>query len=87
MDGSSFLRLQGGATFRAIVASIWVFLWIRMLLSVGAVLEFIFMISDPIHEMPTANRSRAVLFTSNTGASLGQVATSSAGTTAAGSPE
>lgn len=87
MDRTFLRRLQTGAAFRAIVASIWLFLWIRTLLSVGAVLEFIFMISDPVHETPTADRSRTAAFGSHPGASLGQIVTSSAGTTAAGSPE
>jgi hypothetical protein len=84
MDRSSLLRLQVSVAFGAIVTSIWVFLWIRTLLSVGAVLEFIFMISDPVHETTTAGRSRTV--TSHPGASFVKMMTSSAAT-ATGSPE
>jgi hypothetical protein len=87
MDGSSLQRLQPGAAFRAIAASILVFFWMRTLLSVGAVLEFILMISDPVHEIPTADRPRTKAFSSHRGASLGQMVTFSAGTTAAGNPE
>jgi hypothetical protein len=87
MDRLSPLKFRARAAFWAIVASIWIFLWIRTLLTVGIVLEFIFMISDPEQKAPTSDRPRTAGFPSNPGASLGKMATSSAGTTVAGSPE
>jgi hypothetical protein len=76
MDRSSLPRLQPSAAFRTIVGSVWVFLWIRTLLSVGAALEFIFMIFEPVYEIPIPDRSRMV--TSLPGTSLGQMIISSA---------
>jgi hypothetical protein len=59
------LRFRIAAIFRNILASCFVFLWRRALRAAGAVIEFAFMILNPINAIPSVDHPTKAGLTSH----------------------